>query len=181
VTLFGRPVAVVDQADELSAWCSEVLERPAQLVGAPPTTRRTSPGAVEGLTVLADEGTVSLHSQASLRLLNDALADRGHPPLPADRFRANIVIDGCPAHAEDDTEVFEAGEVRLAFAQTDERCAVTTVDQQAGVRAGPEPLRTLAGYRRLHGTGGVAFGIYTAVLVPGTLRLGHPVRLFPRS
>ncbi len=181
VTIFGEPVAVVDQADALSAWCSEVLQRPAQLVAAPVTTRRTSPGAVQGQTVLADEGTVSLHSEASLARLNEALAERGHPALPADRFRANVVIGGCPAHAEDDTALFEAGAVRMAFAQVDERCAVTTIDQQAGERAGPEPLRTLATYRRLGGVGGVAFGIYTAVLTPGTLRVGDPVTLVPRS
>lgn len=101
--------------------------------------------------------------------------------MPADRFRANVVIDGCPAHAEDGAAVFQAGEVRLAFAQNDERCAITTVDQQSGVRTGPEPLRTLAGYRRLGGDGGVAFGVYTAVLVPGMLRIGDPVALVPRS
>jgi uncharacterized protein YcbX len=180
VTLFGTPVAVVDQDPILSQWLSDVLETPARLVAAPPGTRRTSHGEVEGRTVLCDEGTVSLHSEASLARLNDALAQRGHRALTSDRFRANIVIDGVAAHAEDDVHLVEAGDVRMAFAQLDERCAVTTVDQQAGERSGPEPLRTLAGYRRLDG-GGVAFGIYTAVLRPGTLHVGDVVRLTQRS
>ena len=77
-------------------------------------------------------------------------------------------------------QLIEAGEVRLAFAQVDARCVVTTVDQSAGVRSGPEPLRALAGYRRL-ARGGVAFGIYAAVTTPGTLRVGDAVRLTPRS
>ncbi len=46
--------------------------------GAPSTTRRASPGLVQGQTVLSDEGTVSLHSEASLAELNHALAARGH-------------------------------------------------------------------------------------------------------
>ncbi len=70
--------------------------------------------------------------------------------------------------------------MRMAFAQTDERCVVTTVDQQTGERSGPEPLRTLADYRRQDG-GGVAFGIYTAVVGPGTVRVGDAVRLTWRS
>ena len=130
--------------------------------------------------MLADEGSVSLHSEASLARLNDALAARDHPALPADRFRANVVIAGCASHAEDDAARIDLGEVCLAFAQTDERCVVTTVDQQAGVRSGPEPLRSLAEYRRISG-GGVAFGIYAAVVAPGTLRVGDEVRLHPRS
>lgn len=180
VTIFGSAVDVVDQDDALSAWFGTVLGTPARLVAAPPTTRRTSPGEVEGQTLLSDEGTVSLHSEASLARLNDALARRGHAALTSDRFRANIVIDGVPAHAEDDARLFEAGDVRMAFAQVDERCVVTTVDQQAGVRSGPEPVRTLADYRRIDG-GGVAFGIYTAVLAPGRLSVGDAVRLTPRS
>ena len=179
VTLFGQPVTVVDQSRDLSRWISEVLGRPAELVGAPATTRRTSPGAVEGQTVLSDEGTVSLHSDASLARLNARLAERGHPGVPADRFRANLVITGCGPHAEDDTDTFEVGEVRMAFAQVDVRCVVTTVDQSAGARSGPEPLRTLAAYRRVEG-GGAAFGVYTAVVAPGTVRMGDPVTL-PRS
>jgi uncharacterized protein YcbX len=131
---------------------------------------------VPGLTVLSDEAAVSLHSTASLTLLNRTLAERGHPPLPADRFRANIVIDGCEAHAEDAARRFEVGPVRLRFAQLDVRCAVTTVDQATGEKAGPEPLRALTGYRRAR-QGGVVFGVDLAVERPGVLRLGDPVLL----
>jgi uncharacterized protein YcbX len=177
VTIFGEPVAVVDQPAELSAWFSEVLQRDARLVMAPGTTRRRSPGERTGQTVLADQGTVSVHSQASLDALNARLAARGHPALPADRFRANLVLDGCPAHAEDTATAITVGEVVLGFAQTDERCAVTTVDQQAGRRAGPEPLRTLATYRRAETGGGVHFGVYLTVETPGTVRLGDAVVL----
>jgi len=177
VTIFGEPVAVVDQPAELSAWFSEVLQRDARLVMAPGTTRRRSPGERTGQTVLADQGTVSVHSQASLDALNARLAARGHPALPADRFRANLVLDGCPAHAEDTATTMTVGEVVLGFAQTDERCAVTTVDQQAGRRAGPEPLRTLATYRRAETGGGVHFGVYLTVETPGTVRLGDAVVL----
>jgi uncharacterized protein YcbX len=180
VALFDERVFVVEQPSELSEWFTRLLGQPAQLVGAPASTRRATPGLVAGQTVLSDEGSVSLHSQASLDRLNTALGDRGHGPVPADRFRANIVIDGLAAHAEDETGRFEVGEVVLGFGRRDERCVVTTVDQVAGARSGPEPLRTLADYRR-DPSGGVCFGVYAAVVVPGRIRVGDPVILTPRS
>lgn len=176
VTLFGEPVEVVEQDPALSAWLARVLGADTVLVAAPAGTRRRSPGLVEGETVLSDEGTLSLHSRASLDRLNDALAERGQPALPADRFRANLVLEGCAAHAEDRTTRFHLDGVELAFAQPDERCVVTTVDQATGRRDGPEPIRTLATYRRLE-SGGVGFGVYVAVTRPGVVRVGDGVRL----
>jgi uncharacterized protein len=176
VLLFDEPVAVVDQSELFAQWLSEVLGQPVRLVAAPETTRRTSPGDVHGLTVLSDAASVSLHSLASVAQLNDALAERGLPPVPADRFRANIVVAGCDAHAEDAAGRVEVGQVVLRFAALDSRCVVTTVDQVSGERAGPEPLRTLTRYRRSAG-GGVAFGTYLTVETCGVLRVGDPVRL----
>lgn len=51
------------------------------------------------------------------------------------------------------------------------RCAVTLVEQEAGVRQGPEPLRTPAGYRRAP-SGGVVFGAKLSVVTPGKLSVG---------
>lgn len=178
VRIFGEPVDVVEQAPELSAWFGALLQADARLVMAPERSRRRTPGVRQGLTALSDEATVSLHSQASLDELNARLAVRGHPALPADRFRANLVVDGCGAHAEDRADRIAIGEVVLGFAQLDSRCAVTTVDQQTGRRAGAEPLRTLADYRRdPDGAGGVRFGVYLTVEQPGVVRVGDHVTL----
>jgi uncharacterized protein YcbX len=174
VGLFGDRVSVVEQDPALSGWVSHVLGRPARLVALP--AAEPCVGAGQGRPGLFDEGAVSLHSEASLDLLNERLAERGHPALPADRFRANVVIDGCRPHEEDLVRRFDLGEVTLRSERADARCAVTTVDQQAGRRAGPEPLRTLADYRRGE-SGGVLFGIYAAVASPGRLHVGDPVVL----
>jgi uncharacterized protein len=175
VALFGRPVGVVEQSGLLSAWFSELLGRTATLVAAPASTRRTTPGAVPGETLLSDIGSLSVLSQASVRLLQERLAAEGLPPVPADRFRANLLLDGCGAHAEDHAERIEVGQVELGVAEPQGRCVVVTVDQQMGRRAGPEPLRTLARYRR--GAAGTEFGVYAVALASGTIRLGDPVRL----
>ena len=50
------------------------------------------------------------------------------------------------------------------------------VDQAAGRRAGPEPLRTLSQVRR-GPDGGVLFGVYLAVERPGRVCVGDQVRL----
>jgi uncharacterized protein len=118
---------------------------------------------------------VSVHSLASLAELNRLLAERGEAAVPADRFRANIVVDGCAAHAEDGWDRVEIGGAVLRFAQTNGRCVVTTIDQDAGRRAGPEPLRTLSRVRRAP-TGGVLFGVYLALERAGTVHVGDPVR-----
>lgn len=177
VRIFGEPVEVVEQSPDLSGWFAQLLGLPARLAAAPPTTRRSTRGPLPGLTVLADEATVSLHSLASLARLNQEIAGRGAAPLPADRFRANIVIDDCASHAEDAAQRIEVGdEVVLRLAGPDPRCVVTTVDQRTGRRAGPEPIRSLSGYRR--GTrGGVLFGVYLTVEHGGVVHVGDRVLL----
>jgi uncharacterized protein YcbX len=174
VGLFRDRVDVVEQEPALSEWFSRLLGRPARLVALPAGARRGAAG--DGRPGLFDEGAVSVHSEASLKELNRRIAERDLPALPADRFRANIVIDGCGAHEEDRAQCFDLGQVVLRHEGGDVRCAVTTVDQTAGRRAGPEPLRTLAGYRR-GASGGVLFGVYAAVARAGRVRVGDPVTL----
>ena len=50
---------------------------------------------------------------------------------------------------------------------------MTTIDQTTGHRRGPEPLRTLAGYRRE--PDGVSFGLKSTVLTPGRIAVHDPV------
>jgi hypothetical protein len=50
------------------------------------------------------------------------------------------------------------------------------VEQATGLRSGPEPTRTLAGYRREPDFGGgVSFGAKAAVLRAGRIAVGDPV------
>ncbi len=64
------------------------------------------------------------------------------------------------------------GEAVLGYAKLAIRCAVTTIDQATGRRAGPEPLRTLAG---IGGQTWIAFGTKFAVAQPGRLSVGDKV------
>jgi hypothetical protein len=119
-------------------------------------------------------------SEASLADLNARLATQGHPALPMDRFRPNLVVAGTAPYAEDTLGRFRLGEVVFHGASRCTRCVVTTTDQLTAAR-GPEPLRTLATYRK-NAEGGGDFGrnlIHETKR--GTLRVGDRLELNPRQ
>lgn len=175
VRLFGRPFTGIDQGEDAAGWLSEFLGAPSRLVRVPPGHDRVTDGRTPGTAGYADGHAVLLASRASLDALNARLAEQGGHALPMNRFRPNIVVEGWDEpHTEDRARRVTAGDAELGYAKLAIRCAVTTVDQADGVRRGPEPLRTLAGYRRA-AAGGVAFGAKFAVLRPGKLSVGDEV------
>ncbi|MEU6632977.1 MOSC N-terminal beta barrel domain-containing protein [Streptomyces parvus] len=191
VDLFGATYQGIDQGDEAAAWLTEFLGAPSRLVRVPPEHDRKTDGLTPGTSGYADSSAVHLLSRASLAHLHARLAERGAPPLAVDRFRPNIVIDSLPEgtrgsrgdraadwasepHAEDRIRRATIGAAGLGYTKLAVRCAVTLVDQEAGARGGPEPLRTLADYRRFS-AGGVVFGTKFAVVRPGKLSVGDEV------
>ncbi|WP_030212344.1 MOSC domain-containing protein [Streptomyces sp. NRRL WC-3626] len=175
VQMFGNIHQGVDQGDAVAGWLSDVLRAPSRLVRVPPEHERVTGGRTPGTSAYADSCALHVLSRASLDLLNRKLAGHGLPPLPMNRFRPNIVIDGWEdPHTEDRAHHIRIGDTELGYAKLAIRCAVTMVEQGTGAKAGPEPLRTLAGYRRA-AEGGVAFGTKYAVLRTGTLAVGDTV------
>ncbi|MFK4225317.1 MOSC domain-containing protein [Streptomyces sp. NPDC019890] len=194
VSMFGRDIGEgADQGDAAAEWFSEVLGAKSRLVRVPSGFDRDGWGETPGKVAFADAHAVLVASQASLDGLNARIAQRsaergsgqgaergagpGAAPVPMDRFRANIVLDGCSEpHAEDEMRRLEIGTVRLAYAVRAMRCSVPMVDQLTGLRAGPEPIRTLATYRREpEYENKVSFGMKAAVVQHGTLAVGDPV------
>ncbi|WP_129843613.1 MOSC N-terminal beta barrel domain-containing protein [Streptomyces sp. RFCAC02] len=178
VTLFGKPFGGVDQGDEAAAWVSEALGAPRRLVRVPPDHARETDGLTPGTSGYADSSAVHLLSEPSLHELNTRIADGGGAPLPMDRFRPNIVITGWPEPGTED-RILEAviGGVRLGWTKAAGRCVVTLVDQAKGLRCGPEPLRTLAHYRRAATGGGVLFGAKFSVMTPGAIAVGDEIEV----
>jgi uncharacterized protein YcbX len=151
-------------------------------------------GLVAGTSGYADSCAVHILSSASLDELNRRITAAGRRPVPMARFRPNVVVDGwgddggaaCPdgpyadgsygpgAHREDLARRVTLSNARLGYAKLAIRCAVTLVNQEDGKKGGPEPLRTLAAYRRAR-EGGVAFGSKFAVLEGGKVALGDVV------
>jgi uncharacterized protein len=175
ITLFGDRYTGIDQGADVADWLSAVLGKPSRLVLAPPEHQRVTDGVTPGTSAYADSSPVHVLSTASLRELNDRLGQ----PVPMDRFRPNIVVDGWHAHEEDQALRLTAGEVELGYAKPAIRCMITMVDQRDGTKAGPEPLRTLATYRRI--AGGVAFGAKFSVVRPGMIAEGDEVSVAPSA
>jgi uncharacterized protein YcbX len=172
VEMLGKPFLGIDQGNSAAHWLSEVLGAPCRLVRVPPDHDRVTDGETPGTSGYADSSAILVASLSSLRELNRRLASDGAARLPMSRFRPNIVVDGWDEpHTEDQLRLVRAGEVELGYTKVAIRCVVTTVDQATGVKAGPEPLRTLAEYRRVGGAG-VAFGTKFSVTRTGRLAVG---------
>ena len=129
----------------------------------------------EGAVAFADAYPLLLTSRASLDDLNRRL----RTPVPMDRFRPNVVIDGPPAWNEDTWASLRIGDVLLEVAKPCARCVVVNTDQTTGARD-PEPLKELAKFRLAPGQGAM-FGVNANHDGPGTLRVGDPVTIHARS
>ena len=172
-----------DCGEEAAAWLSGFLAARCRLVRAGADFRRPVRRAPAGFgdrqVGFADAFPGLLLSEASLAGLNDRLVENGAEAVPMDRFRPNLVIAGATPHAEDAWNRVRIGDIFFRSAGPCARCVVTTTDQETGER-GPEPLRTLAGYRRDPAKPeDVNFGLN---VIPettgGTIRVGDPVTVF---
>lgn len=173
VRVWRDTVEALTAGREAAAWFSAHLGIACRLVHMPPSGRRAVPGrwGTAGQRVsFADAYPFLLIGRASLDDLNSRLAE----PVPMNRFRPNLVIDGAAPYAEDGWRMVRIGEIQFDVAKPCLRCIMTTIDQ-ATARGGKEPLATLARYRRAAGTNGVAFGQNLVHSRCGVLRVGDPV------
>lgn len=160
----------VDCGDTAAEWASAYLEMPCRVVQAvrpPGEPRLSDEGRVRA--GFADASPALVVSLASLADLNARL----EAPLPMDRFRPNLVVDGFGAFEEDGWGTPRVGGVPTRGGTPCVRCATTVVDQATGAR-GVEPLRTLATFRR-NARGEVDFGVNVYFEAEGTLRVGDLV------
>lgn len=178
----GDRIAVQVWRDEVSAaaapaadrWLTQVLGERCRLAWMDSACRRPLTGTA-GNVSFADGYPCLLANKASLADLNARL----NSPVPMNRFRANLVVSGAPAFAEDAWSRVTIGQAILRSAGGCARCQVTTVDQDSGRTDGPEPLRTLATYRQRDG--GVVFGQNLVVERPGWLQIGDRVEIDARN
>lgn len=177
VTIWRDTVVAESAGPRAARWFEDLLGFPCELVRMPTATvRRPDPtlSRPDDRVGFADAFPFLLLSEASLTELNRRL----ERPLPMDRFRPNIVVDGCGAHAEDGWSSLRIGGVLFRVVKPCARCVITTTDQRTGAR-GPEPLRTLATYRTVGGK--VLFGQNLLHEGRGTIRAGDSCEVSPRQ
>jgi uncharacterized protein YcbX len=173
VRVWQSEVKAVRVSDAADAWFTEEMGRSARLVYMPDETIRAThpdfsrPGDHVGF---ADALPVLVAGEASLADLNARL----DLPIPMNRFRANIIVEGSEPYAEDTWEGFTLGGVRFRQAKQCGRCRVTTTDQDTAV-VGKEPLKTLATYRRRENS--VIFGTYYIPESTGRIASGEELIL----
>ena len=180
IDFYGNQVAVIDQGDALASFVSEAVGDDVRVAGLKETFQRAVPleefAVVDGIdqSRFVDVAPILVTNVASLADLNSRLDE----PVPMERFRPNIVIEGLEAFDEDNIGALEGDGWRLVRATHCERCAVTCTDHLTGERS-KEPLATLKSYRHREGgyAGGVMFGAYMGVEGTASIRVGDTLEL----
>jgi MOSC domain-containing protein len=178
----GRPVATQVWDDPLRVvapdhladqWFSDYLGHEVVLAYMPENLVREvdlNYAPEGGRTGFADAFPLLLIGEASLADLNARL----QAPLPMNRFRPNLVVQGSPPFAEDGWRKIQVGGIPMQVVKPCARCVVTTTDQETLARCN-EPIRTLATYRRVDNK--VMFGQNVMHYGTGTLKVGDPVEI----
>ncbi|CAI5526165.1 unnamed protein product [Closterium sp. Naga37s-1] len=166
VTVWGWTGSALDAGEDAAHWFSSVMGRPVRLVrfDTAHVVRATNADFADGFqTSFADGYPMLLLSQPSLSSLNARLSDS----IPMNRFRPNIVVEGCEPFDEDTRRSFSVARSSNAAAKEDDRgsgsgcessgaasagvfrgvkpcsrCKITTIDQLTA-ESGKEPLQTL--------------------------------------
>jgi uncharacterized protein len=173
VEIWGDEATGERVSPEADAWLSRVLGVPAHLVRLDESRslRAADPAGAPGAGVgFADRYPLLLLSRGSMDELNRRL----ERPVGVDRFRPNVVVEGVPPHGEDRWRAIRIAGLAFSVLKPCRRCSVPGVDQATGV-PGKEPLRALAGYRKMEGT--IWFGQNVVHQGPGRIGVGDPVEV----
>jgi hypothetical protein len=149
VDVWGHGYVGVVASTAINAQFTEAIGAPCRLASI-----RSDIFRMKHDVAFHDDSPVLVISQASL----DELNRRSPAPIPMNRFRPNLVIAEAKPFEEDLWQRIAIGDTVLRAVKQCERCVITTVDQAEGTFRGPEPLKTLATFRRKGEN--VAFGQY---------------------
>lgn len=151
-----------------STFFSDLVGRPVRLLQA-----REPAFDVQPVTMLGTGSVQELARRA------------GVPSVDSGRFRMLIEFSGGAPHVEDswNGHRLQAGDAVLRAGGPVKRCAATTRNVVSG-EVDLQTLRVITGYRgrqdSVLGVGAI-FGVYGAVLQPGTISVGDHLRVDPDS
>jgi len=172
-----------DQGDEVAKWLSDVTGRPVRLITASEPWRQNLPlEQFKRIDQMLRErfyavSPVSVSNVASLEDLNGHLKS----PVPMNRFRMNVVIEGLAPFQENEIDSLSTATVSLERVTVAERCIIVTTDQKTGERRKSDLLQTLNKFHRRPKDerfgSGLVFGAYMAVGREGVLRVGDKMQV----
>jgi uncharacterized protein YcbX len=179
VQIWDDQVDAADCGDAAAAWFADAIGGACRLVRFRPDARRPTStkwtGGAPSETRFADGYPILVIGQASLDDLNGKLQAAGRAPLPMNRFRPNLVVDGLEAFEEDFVESFAADGLLLRPVKPCARCPIPSIDQATGI-AGPDPLDILQAYRanpRMEGAVCMGMNCIVSAGAGGSLRVGQ--------
>lgn len=157
VTVWDSVVDAISYRGAINEWFGDVLGRNCRLVLMPDSTERHVSERFDtgdDTVSFADGYPLLLIGEGSLDELNERLYDRYKDeefgeklPLPMNRFRPNVVVEGIDPFAEDRWARVKIGEAAFRVVKPCARCVITTVDQARGEFDGKEPLKILSSFR----------------------------------
>ena len=167
-------ISALDQGDTAAHWLSDVIGFAARLLRISPSLDRHANANYAGDTFapvsFADGFPILVCNSASLAHLNTRMPE----PVPMERFRPNIVLDGLEPFEEDRVAELHFGAVTLRLVKPCTRCVITSTDQRTG-QPSTNPLPVLRAFRFDKALMGVTFG-ENAVIARGvgqTLKVGE--------
>lgn len=181
VRVWRDEVKAYDMGALAAQWFSDFLGTPARLVRFDPEEKRLADrawtGDVEAEVAFVDGFPLLVASTASLAELNRRLVEGGNAAVGAERFRANLWLEGLQAHDEDHIDEVtidaEGGPVRIRLVKPCVRCVIPNVDP-GNAEVGREPWQTLSTYRAdARVQGGISFGM-NGIILEGIDRVLRP-------
>lgn len=134
-----------DEGDEAAEWFSTYFGKPSRLVQFKQESeiRPTNLDYAQGYKItFADCFPFLIASQGSLDALNEILKE----PVPMNRFRPNILVDGCHPYSEDLWKNIKINKLAFQGVKLCNRCKVPTINQDNGI-LGTEPTETMLTFR----------------------------------
>lgn len=161
-------VTTYEVSNEVSQWFRSKLGFDCHLVKMVDQFERfkeLSKGPSMSKVSFADGYPYLFIGTASLSILSSKV---GHN-VPANRFRANIIVETEVAHEEDSWEQVKLGTATFQMIKPCARCNVINIDQMRAISQ-KEPLKTLSRYRKEGNK--VNFGVNTICLKEGIVSVG---------
>jgi len=139
--------SALDEGTEAADWFSKYIGKTSRLVRFDPEsqTRSTNPDFAHGYkTMFSDQFPFLLISQESLDALNNVLKS----PIPIDRFRPNILVEGCKPFSEDLWKEIKVNQLTFCGVRLCSRCKIPTINQETAIASTEtEPIETLKAFR----------------------------------
>jgi uncharacterized protein YcbX len=150
-------ITALDQGDAAASWLTQAVGMDARLLRIDPVLDRHANAQYAAPTIapvsFADGFPILVVNLASLEDLNAKMPE----PVPLERFRPNIVLEGLEPFAEDRIAALEFGDITLRLVKACTRCVITSTDQRTG-EISTNPLPVLRQFRFDRKLMGVTFG-----------------------